>query len=533
MTTTAVRRREDARLRLQERLDAAKTQAYRNRLGQFATPRELAAEIIGCVASLLPPRSKIRFLEPGFGTGPFYSALLRSVPPSRVETAVGYEVDPYYAEPAKELWKGTGLELCIRDFTGAEPPKSERQKFNFVVCNPPYVRHHHLSQAQKHDLQAALCRYAGIQLNGLSGLYTYFLVLSKAWMSRNGVGAWLIPSEFMDVNYGRRVKQFLLEDVTLHRVHRFDPNDVQFGDALVSSAVLFLENGSPPKDHEVQFSFGGTITAPKSSESIRASDLRHVSKWTRLPMNGAVVRRKGGETLGDLFSIKRGVATGSNEFFMLAPERIAEWSLPDEFLTPILPSPRHLETDEIFAGRRGDPKIRKRLFLLVCDLPEKEVRDKHPALYRYIRHGIEAGVHERYLSRHRDPWYSQEKRPPAPFLCTYMGRATKTSDVPFRFILNHSNATAANVYLMLYPSAPLTSILRDAPGVARAVWKVLSSLPAETLIGEGRVYGGGLHKLEPRELANVPADPVLRILHDAAGFTMDTQLQLFRRAKTG
>ena len=250
-------------------------------------------------------------------------------------------------------------------------------------------------------------------------------------------------------------------------------------------------------------------------------------------MNPSVVRRKALETLGDLCSIKRGVATGCNKFFMLAPERIAEWSLPGEFLTPILPSPRHLETGEILADRRGDPKIRKRLFLLVCDLPENEVRDKYPTLSRYVQHGIEAGVHKRYLSRHRDPWYSQEKRPPAPFLCTYMGRATKTSDVPFRFILNHSNATAANVYLMLYPRAPLTPILRDAPGVARAVWEALSSLTAETLIGEGRVYGGGLHKLEPRELANVPADPVLRVLQDAAGFTIDTQLQLFRRAKTG
>lgn len=132
----------------------------------------------------------------------------------------------------------------------------------------------------------------------------------------------------------------MLEEVTLHRIHRFDPNDVQFDDALVSSAVLFLRNTRPAKDHEVEFSFGGTVASPKSSQSLKASDLRQVSKWTGLPINGSDIRKRSGATLGDLFAIKRGLATGCNEFFVLRSEQIAEWNLPDEFLIPILPSPR-------------------------------------------------------------------------------------------------------------------------------------------------------------------------------------------------
>ena len=43
----------------------------------------------------------------------------------------------------------------------------------------------------------------------------------------------------------------------------------------------------------------------------------------------------------------------------------------------------------------------------------------------------------------------QKRRPPAPFLCTYLGRSDKKNGRPFRFILNHSRATAANIYLIL------------------------------------------------------------------------------------
>jgi HTH-type transcriptional regulator / antitoxin HipB len=57
--------RETARLELQERLDAVKSQAERNRLGQFATPPELASEIISYADSLLPQRSKIHFIREG------------------------------------------------------------------------------------------------------------------------------------------------------------------------------------------------------------------------------------------------------------------------------------------------------------------------------------------------------------------------------------------------------------------------------------------------------------------------------------
>ena len=34
----------------------------------------------------------------------------------------------------------------------------------------------------------------------------------------------------------------------------------------------------------------------------------------------------------------------------------------------------------------------------------------------------------------------------------------------------------------------------------------------ETLLGEDRVYGGGLHKLEPKELANLPVGSLLDLL---------------------
>jgi hypothetical protein len=135
-------------------------------------------------------------------------------------------------------------------------------------------------------------------------------------------------------------------------------------------------------------------------------------------------------------------------------------------------------------------------------------------LWAYLQTG-KPSVSERYLCRFRSPWYAQENRPPAPFVCTYMGRGDVKSGRPFRFILNHSLATTANVYLMLYPKPPLALALEDNPKLKRKVWEFLNAIKPETLLGEGRVYGGGLYKMEPKELANVGAEAIAALLPKA------------------
>jgi hypothetical protein len=93
-----------------------------------------------------------------------------------------------------------------------------------------------------------------------------------------------------------------------------------------------------------------------------------------------------------------------------------------------------------------------------------------------------------------------------------MGRNLSNRKKPFRFILNYSQATAANVYLMLYPKPLLTATLAAHSALYRQIWEFLNSIDGTTLIAEGRVYGGGLYKLEPNELANVPANALASLL---------------------
>ena len=369
---------EEHRVKLQDALDRSKLQHERNRLGQYATPISLAQAMLREAEALMEKRQHLRFLDPAIGTGVFYSALLDVFGQSRIEKAVGYEIDPHYGLPAKRLWTGTGIDLRLEDFTQAVPPP-EHGQYNLLVCNPPYVRHHHLSADEKLRLRTRIGRAIGIELSGLAGLYCYFLGLAHEWLADGGLAGWLIPSEFMDVFYGMAIKDYLIEKVTLVRVHRFDQNDVQFSDAMVSSAIVWYRKQLPPTGHRIAFTSGGTLERPLVKRTIAADVLHRAAKWRRHP-NGAERAEIDAARLSRFFAIKRGQVTGSNAFFILTKEEIARRGLPPSLMRPLLPSPRHLSDDEVTTDKDGHPILDQRLFLLDCRLPEEVVREQHPEL---------------------------------------------------------------------------------------------------------------------------------------------------------
>ncbi len=516
MTTFDLAATERQRLVLQDRLDGERSASQRNKLGQFATPPALAREIVEYAASLLPnPAEPIRYAEPAIGSGAFYSALRTTFPPERIASAVGIEVDSRFVSAARSLWGESGLCVIAGDFADLIGSEAMPARPNLIVTNPPYVRHHHLSRDRKEHLQSLVLRIAGRKVNGLAGLYVYFLLLATEWLDDNGLAAWLIPSEFMDVNYGSVLRRYLTERVTLLSVHRFDPDEVQFDDALVSSAVVVLQKAAPALNATVCFSFGGTLSAPRVAEDVPLSKLNHAHKWTAYP---SLTPRETearpaapGLLLRDLFRIQRGIATGGNGFFIVPRERARDLGLPERYLKPVLPGARRLRGTVIESDGDGYPALDPQLALIDCDLGEEAVRAEYPALWSYLETAAARGVREGYLVRKRTPWYRQEQREPAPFLCTYMGRGTGDRR-PFRFIWNKSQAVATNLYLMLYPDGPLRRLLKREPDATATVFEVLQRITGDDLRSEGRVYGGGLHKIEPSELGRISAQPMVDAL---------------------
>src|SRR6185295_12206690 len=131
-------------------------------------------------------------------------------------------------------------------------------KRNLILANPPYLRHQKIRSKYKLELRDRATMTIGVPVSARSGLYVYFLLLSHAWMLPDAIGAWLIPSEFMQTNYGAAVRQYLSQKVELIRIHKFDHKDPQFENAMVLPAVVVFRNRIPDLGHTTLLSAGGT-----------------------------------------------------------------------------------------------------------------------------------------------------------------------------------------------------------------------------------------------------------------------------------
>lgn len=485
---------EERRQQLQKQLDAQKGVKERNVMGQFATPYALACEIMRVVKGFVGG-GQVSFLEPAMGLGAFYSAAVETFG-GQMGRAVGFEVDGHYGRPAQALWSGFPIDIRIADFLRQQSPA---EKFNCLVANPPYVRHHHIEAAVKAGLRGRVERGFGVKMSALAGLYCYFMLLSTPWLAEGGVSCWLVPAEFLDVNYGVAVKQFLTSRVRLLRVHRFAADSVQFDDTLVSSCVVVFQNLPPGGGRSVEFTSGGSLNEPALRMSVPLDALRPSDKWTTL-FRPRTMRPEHKYVLGDFFKVRRGVAMGDNGFFIVKTEDARARGIADEFLVPIMPAPRHLPKDATMVDG-------SELSLFSCAADEPTLRSRFPSTWRYVEQGASQGVPSGYICRQRRPWYSCPRPAPAPFVVPYMGRTGGA----FRFIWNAGRAVTANVYLNLHPLPQYAAALRH-DGNLQTVWRALNAIPPDVMEAHGRVYGGGLRKFEPGELMGLPADGVAEVL---------------------
>lgn len=492
------------RFAMQKTIDAAKSSLDRNRLGQFSTPYALACQITAATLAHMRVGDSLRFLEPSVGSGVFFSALLAELDEHELTEAVGVEIDPAYFDVAESLWRERGLEVLNTDFLAFALEPGNAGRFNLLCTNPPYVRHHHLDQAQKVKLQQIVRAQLGLQVSGLAGLYVYFVLLADAVLAEDAVASWLIPTEFFTVNYGSVLRHYLSQHVTLLSIHQFDPEDAQFDDALVSSCIVTYRKRRPSGEERFLYTYGGNVLNPSVARDLAQSTIAGAQRWlfsTEQPRH----RRASSElTFGDLFAVKRGLATGANHFFIITLETAAEYDIPAEFLKPILPGPRYLKDSVIERDVNGAPLNVPPLYLLACTQPPEIVERRYPGLWAYLQTGVAQNIHERYLCASKEIWYYPEQRQPSLYLATYMGRASGKSDTPIRFYLNLSDALVTNVYLHLYPRSALMRLLAGNRGRMIELLDALNHISMADVVQNGRSYGGGLHKVEPKELIAMP-----------------------------
>ncbi|MDE0088078.1 MAG: Eco57I restriction-modification methylase domain-containing protein [Candidatus Poribacteria bacterium] len=283
------------------------------------------------------------------------------------------------------------------------------------------------------------------KLDAKSDLYVYFYFHGLSLLNSKGSFCTITSNSWLDVGYGRNLQKFLLNWVHLKVVldnsakRSFASADVntviclisaldktresrlQHSTSFVNCTVPFEAILDPIIFYEIETAEGRTRTPEYSIHQISQRELLHEGtreqKYTGDKWGGKYLRAPNIYwyllenhqdqliRVGEIAEVRMGLKTGANNFFLLNRETIATWQIEEEFLRPIINSPRDVRNLRV-----NSAQLPYQLFM--CHESRNALRGTSALLY--IEYGESQGIHQRPSCRTRQRWYDVGKRPAPP-----------------------------------------------------------------------------------------------------------------------
>ncbi len=463
---------------------------HMKRLGQFYTPFPIARFMAKWIISNSQCKT---ILDPAVGLGIFFRAILKEANLVSYQL-IGYDVDPQVLKKAKILFQGYD-DYRIRFVNHDYMFNDWNNRYDGIICNPPY--HRFQNYPNRNEILAEFQSRLGLVLSGLTNLHTLFLLKSISQLSENGRAAYILPSEFLNADYGVFIKRNLIKYKNLKYVIVFDFTENLFYNVITTSCILLFDNSSDIKAVEFipvkslddleylerQFSFYPNIKT--GGKAVLYEDLDDNIKWRAYYQKQNGNKYKNLVPLSTYGRVVRGIATGDNDYFTFNDQKKREFEIEDKYLLPCLTKAN--QASSYFFTKEDFEKLKslgKNTYLLnITDVSS-------PAIRRYIQLGEKLGVDKKYLTSHRTPWYAIENRPPAPILVTVFNRNG------LRFVRNEAEVRNLTCFHCFYLN------LFAINNIEVLMAYLITDVARELFKDNRREYGDGLEKFEPNDLNN-------------------------------
>jgi len=452
--------------------------------GQFWTPSWLANAMAAWVTAAHPDV----LFDPAVGPGTFFAAA-REI--GFTGAFAGFELDKSVLADAHRLGLRP-LDLAgvrIADFIQGEVDGP----YPAVISNPPYIRHHRLSDQQKRTLRQLATQSLGFPLDGRVGLHVYFLLKCLKHLAPEGRLAFLLPADVCEGVSSAAFWKGLAERYHLDAVITFEERAAPFP-AVDTNAIVFLLSHRPPgrtvrwlqiQEPRTEAVLQALQGDPQSSAPVHQRELGELlaTGLSRPPR----LKGSSGVPLSAFARVMRGIATGANEFFFLTAAQLRQHGLDQQFFQRAIGRTRdcrdgRLRAEDLEAlERAGRPTW-------LLSLGKQRLAELPDSLRAYLEEGERLGLPHRSLIKTRRPWYRMEARRRPGLLFAYLGRRD------CRFIENRAGVVPLTGFLCVYPR-------EDDDGYRERLWRALNDpRTIANLPFVGKSYGGGAIKVEPRQL---------------------------------
>lgn len=458
---------------------------HRKKFAQFFTPQPIADLMSDW---LLGNGNCKTILEPAFGLGIFSRTLLNKNPNLNIK---GFDIDETILKEAKTHFDSfNNVSLNLEDYMFND----WENKYDGIICNPPYLKFHDYDNKQ---ILQEVENKLKFKFNGFTNLYTLFLLKSVFQLNKEGRAAYIIPSEFLNSDYGKLIKEYLIKTKTLRHLFVIDFKENVFDDAMTTASILLLANDNynseihistidSKSDLQLIKSYIDSYPKGKGEFSFAPKDLDPTIKWRKYYQVQNSINYNNLVPFSTYAKVVRGIATGANEYFTFKPSKAKEFNIPESNLLPCICKAKDVKTN-FFTSEHFKNLIKKDELTYLFNGQQS----KSEEVENYIKKGEQEEINEKFLTKSRKPWYALEKRPPAPIWVSVFNRNG------VKFIRNEANISNLTTFHCVYST---NSDLFSKVSIDLLFAYLLTDVSKDIFSDNRREYGNGLKKFEPNDL---------------------------------
>ena len=443
--------------------------------GSFYTPEELIEYMVSYAFTRIHPQT---ILEPSAGDGRFVDPL--KVFNAQVSLV---EFDSVKAETLLSKFSEYCKVQCT-DFI--QYANQCNEQYDLIIGNPPYVAKKKVPEDQCAETEKIL-EHFNLDKSVFQNLWVSFVLSSTKLLSSKGAIFFVLPFEFLQVQYAEKLRAFLEAKFNTIEIITFEER--VFKEIEQDICLVYLSNEPKAKPY-IQYTTFKDVFSPTPVFKSMIMRNKPLKKWSNCILNDEETEKllhfaKKFPEVSHFGDISPGIVTGANSFFILSQEEIVKLRLPPKHIIPIVTKSSTIPPLLDFTFRDFKKTVSKNNRTHLMNLNGLKQESFSEELITYIAQGKTDKINERYKCKKRQRWYD------VPII--------KKGDVCFfkryhiipRVIVNKAQIHTTDVIYNIR--------FKEEYDAASFAFCFYNSLTLALCEYSGRFYGGGVGELVPTE----------------------------------
>ena len=271
-------------------------------------------------------------LEPSAGDGRFVDEFEKE---EHIESFAAVELIEDKVRKLKDKGYSEYVKIVADDFLSFS--EETKEKYQLIIGNPPYINIKNMEDDSKEKAKK-ICKKYQLPASLMKNMWVAFVLAAVSCMERDGTIFFVLPMEFLQVQYAEKIRLFLEEH--FDTIHILTFKERMFPEIEQESCLVYLTNEFKKQPY-INFKMYARLDSDLPYYCSKIERNKPLKKWTNAILSDVdidllnLIDSKY-KKVSEVCDASPGIVTGANYEFILTKEQVEQLECR-EFILPAIP----------------------------------------------------------------------------------------------------------------------------------------------------------------------------------------------------